>query len=401
MRKAVFSSLNGIRHGRLDVVDQDEVTAFGEFDSELRATIYVKNPLFYRYVATGGSLGAAEAFCDGLWECDDLTTLIQLFARNSDTSDRLGKWGNAIANLGRKFTHRMNRNTRDGSRRNIASHYDLSNQFYSLFLDETMTYSSGIFASPNTSLADASRAKYDRLCQQLQLTASDRVLEIGTGWGGFALHAAAKYGCHVTTTTISKQQHDYAAAAIASAGLSDRITLKLSDYRDLEGKFDKLVSIEMIEAVGHEFLDTFFAKCDSLLREDGMFAYQAITIPCQRYESYRRSVDFIQRYIFPGGFLPSMGAMNASIGRATDFQWVHSVDFASHYAKTLKLWRSNFNANRDAILSLGMTPSFLRMWEYYLCYCEGAFLEKQIGVGRSSSAKDRQANPSLARTDGT
>ena len=325
-------------------------------------------------------MGAGESYRDGYWSCDDLVALIQIFARNMQASSDLGGAWNALFDLGHQVVHRFKRNTRAGSRRNIAAHYDLSNEFYSLFLDETMTYSSGVFPDEGSSMKDASIEKYDRICRKLRLVPSDHVIEIGTGWGGFAEHAVRHYGCRVTTTTISKQQHDYAQQRFAAAGVEGHVSLLLSDYRDLSGQYDKLVSIEMIEAVGHEYLDTFFAKCSRLLKPDGLAAIQAITIPDQRYEQYRRSVDFIQKYIFPGGCLPSLGAMTTSVGRVTDLQFAHLEDFAEHYARTLRCWRESFHANSDAIRTLGMTERFQRLWDYYFCYCEGAFREKQIGV---------------------
>ncbi len=342
-----------------------------------------------------GSIGAGEAYRDGWWSCDDLVALIQIFARNMQASSELGGYWSSLVDFGRKITHRFNRNTRSGSRRNIAAHYDLSNQFYQLFLDPTMTYSSGVFADENSSMEEASIEKYDRMCRKLRLLPSDHVLEIGTGWGGFAEHAVKHYGCRVTTTTLSQAQHDYAQQRFQAAGINDRVTLLLSDYRELTGQFDKLASIEMVEAVGHEYLNTFFAKCSSLLKADGLFAFQAITMPDQRYEQYLRSVDFIQKYIFPGGCLPSLGAMTRSVGRVTDFQFAHIEDFAEHYARTLDHWRTRFHANADAIANLGMTESFLRLWDYYLCYCEGAFREKQIGVCQVLLQKPRNRQPPL------
>jgi cyclopropane-fatty-acyl-phospholipid synthase len=378
----VLRKLHGITDGSITIVDGNSRHTFGDPSTDLQSTIRVKDPRFYRAIAIGGSMGASESFRDGHWSCDDLVALIQIFARNMQTSCELGGTWNTVLDLGRKMVHRFNRNTRIGSRRNIAAHYDLSNDFYSLFLDETMTYSSGVFPEASSSMKEASIEKYDRICRKLRLTPSDEVLEIGTGWGGFAQHAATHYGCHVTTTTISKQQHDYAKQRFASGGLEDRVTLLLSDYRDLSGTYDKLVSIEMIEAVGHEYFDTFFAKCSSLLKPDGLFALQAITIPDQRYDQYRNSVDFIQKYIFPGGCLPSLGAMTKSVGRVTDLQFAHFEDFAEHYARTLRVWRERFHANLAPIRELGMKEPFLRLWDFYFCYCEGAFREKQIGVAQ-------------------
>ncbi len=276
--------------------------------------ISVHDAKFYRAVTLGGSIGAGESYRDGYWSCDDLVALIQIFARNMQASIDLGGGFNSLLDVTRRVAHRLKRNTVAGSRRNIAEHYDLSNDFYSLFLDETMTYSSGVFPQPDSTMREASIEKYERICQKLQLSPGDEVLEIGTGWGGFALHAATNYGCRVTTTTISRQQYNHAQQKVEKHGTENRVTLLLSDYRDLTGQYDKLVSIEMIEAVGHEYFDTYFAKCSSLLKPDGLFALQAITIPDQRYERYQKSVDFIQKYIFPGGCLPSLGAISQSVG---------------------------------------------------------------------------------------
>ncbi len=378
----MLAKLRGITGGSITIVDGNSRDLFGDRNSDLHAVIQVNDPAFYRAIALGGSMGAGEAYRDGLWACDNLVALIQIFSRNMQTSSDLGGFWNSLLDLGRKLAHRVNRNSRLGSRRNIAAHYDLSNEFYALFLDETMTYSSGVFSESNSSMREASVEKYDRICRKLRLTPSDELLEIGTGWGGFAEHAATQYGCRVTTTTISRQQHAYAADRFATKGIDDRVTLLLTDYRDLSGQYDKLVSIEMIEAVGYEYFDTFFRKCSSLLKPDGLFALQAITIPDQRYDSYRKSVDFIQKYIFPGGCLPSLGAMTTSVGRVTDMQFAHVEDFAEHYARTLQVWRERFHANSDPIRELGMSDSFLRLWDYYLCYCEGAFREKQIGVAQ-------------------
>ena len=378
----MLRKLRGISGGSITVIDGETRLTFGDSSADLSTVVRVNDARFYRALALGGSMGAGESYRDGYWSCDNLVALIQIFSRNMQTSTDLGGAWNTVLDLGRKAVHRFKRNTRNGSRRNIAAHYDLSNNFYSLFLDETMTYSSGVFPEASSSLKEASIEKYDRICRKLRLTPTDEVLEIGTGWGGFAQHAVTHYGCRVTTTTISKQQHDYAKQRIAASGISDRVTLLLSDYRDLSGTYDKLVSIEMIEAVGHEYFDTFFAKCSSLLKPDGLFALQAITIPDQRYDDYRRSVDFIQKYIFPGGCLPSLGAMTSSVGRATDLQFAHLEDFAEHYARTLQAWRERFYANLAPIRELGMSERFLRLWDYYLSYCEGAFREKQIGVSQ-------------------
>ncbi len=382
-----------MRQGKITLVDGNSEQRLGDAHSDLEVIVRVHDQSFYSSVAFGGSIGAGESYVRGEWDCDDLVGLIRVFSRNMEAASEMGGIANFFADAARRTLHRLNRNTRSGSRRNIAAHYDLSNDFYSLFLDPTMTYSSGVFPSESSSMEEASVEKYDRICRKLQLKPTDRVVEIGTGWGGFAIHAAKNFGCHITTTTISQEQFGFAKQRIESLGLADRIDLKLEDYRDLTGQFDKLVSIEMIEAVGHEFYDTFFSKCSSLLKNDGCAAIQAITIPDQRFEQYKRSVDFIQKYIFPGGCLPSLGAMVSSMKRKTDFQVAHLEDFAEHYGRTLACWRQRFHENRRQILELGMSESFMRLWDYYLCYCEGAFREKQIGVSQLllQKAGSRQA----------
>ena len=279
----------------------------------------------------------------------------------------------------RLITHLMRPNTSAGSRRNIAAHYDLGNDFFSLFLDETLAYSCAIFPAGDSTLMQASTAKFDRICRKLELTPEDHLLEIGAGWGGFALHAAREYGCRVTTTTISRRQYEFARERIQAAGLAHRVTVLKDDYRMLRGSYDKLASIEMIEAVGHRNLDTYFRVCSELLKPRGMMLLQAIIIPDQRYDRYRRSVDFIQRYIFPGGCLPSVGAICNSVGRATDFRIFHLEDITPHYAETLAHWRRRFEAGRDRVRNLGFSEEFIRTWEYYFCYCEGGFRERVIG----------------------
>jgi cyclopropane-fatty-acyl-phospholipid synthase len=273
----------------------------------------------------------------------------------------------------------MRRNTLSGSRDNIVAHYDLGNDFYKLFLDETLTYSCGIFEKKTSSLKQASLAKYRRICEKLQLSPDDHVVEIGTGWGGFALFAAQNYGCRVTTTTISKEQYQLANQRFQSAGLADKITLLFRDYRKLSGHFDKLVSIEMIEAVGHQFLDAFFAACSRLLREDGMMLLQAITIRDQVFEQHKRSVDFIKRYIFPGSCIPSITAMSDAIAGSSDLKLFHLEDITPHYTRTLRTWRERFFSNIDKVRAMNFPETFIRMWEYYLCYCEGGFAERYIG----------------------
>ncbi len=330
----------------------------------------------------GGANGAAEAYLRGYWTTPDLTGVLQVMARNLAAASRLGRFATQLLLPFTSLARWSQRNTVLGSKRNIAAHYDLSNDFFGLMLDPTMTYSCGVFPHASTTLQEASLEKYDRICRNLQLRPDDRLLEIGTGWGGFAEYVAREYGCHVTTTTISDAQHEYAHDRFRNEGISDRITLLHRDYRELAGQYDKLVSIEMVEAVGERFLPQFFAKCSKLLKPDGMMALQAITMPDYRYASYRRSIDFIQQYIFPGGFLPSLGKMAACIGGDTDLRIAQSEDFTADYARTLSAWRDNFEANLGLVRELGFDDRFVRMWSYYLSYCEAGFLERQVAVGQ-------------------
>ncbi len=372
--------LRGLKHAAVTVVDAEGEHRCGE--GEMSAEIRVENPRAYRKLLFGGSLAAAESYIDGWWTCSDLVGLMRILAHNADV---LLVMERGFVRLLKPFLsawHWLRRNTRTGSRKNIAAHYDLSNDFFALFLDPTMTYSCGIFHSPADTMEQASLAKYDRICRKLQLSPRDHVVEIGTGWGGFAIHAAKQYGCRVTTTTISERQHEYACRRVAEEGLSDRVQLLRRDYRDLDGQYDKLVSIEMIEAVGHGFLDTYFRKCSRLLKDDGMMALQAITIPDHHFDRYRGTVDFIQRFIFPGSALPSHSAIGMSLRRATDFRLFHSEDIGPHYARTLCRWRERFWENIDAVRELGFDERFIRMWHYYLCYCEGGFTERYIGVSQ-------------------
>lgn len=378
-RNLLLKSLGEIREGQLILVDQEERLEFGARESDLTATLVVNHPDFYRRIAFGGSIAAGESYMDGLWSCHDLTTLIRIMVRNQGAQQQMeGGLARLTAPL-QRLLHFLNDNTRRGSRKNISAHYDLGNDFYQLFLDPTMAYSCGIFESSHSTLQEASLAKFDRICQKLALTPEMKILEIGTGWGGFALYAAEHYGCHVTTTTISQQQHDLAAARITAAGLGERITLLQQDYRDLRGRFDRLVSIEMIEAVGHRHLPNFFSICAERLKADGAALIQAITMPDHLYERYLGSPDFINRCIFPGSCCPSLQAITAAVARKTDLRLVHLEDLSSHYVRTLQEWRNNFLANLAGVKALGFDERFMRMWEYYLCYCEGGFAERFTG----------------------
>ena len=380
-RRFLLESLSGLRHGRLTVNDSIDSHVFGDAGpDQLAATVTIHNPSVYQQILSGGSVGAAEAYMQGYWSCDDLTTVLRILTRNRETVNQLDRKQGLLKRLFRRGYHALRSNTRPGARQNIQAHYDLGNDFFSLFLDETMMYSSAMFDQPDTSLHQASLTKIDRICRKLRLNPSDHLLEIGTGWGGFAEYAARHYGCRITTTTISREQYEFARQRIEATGLSDRVTLLLKDYRDLEGSFDKLVSIEMIEAVGYEYYDTFFATCGKLLKPNGSMLLQAITMPEQRYQEYLRSVDFIQRYIFPGGCLPSVMTMGQSIASTTDMRIVDLEDFAEHYARTLHCWRDRFFNRIDDVRELGFSDSFIRMWEYYFCCCEAAFLERATGV---------------------
>lgn len=378
---AVLKRLAQLAEGHLTLVDGDKTYCFGKPSRDFPETITVRvhHPRFYSDVAFGGSIGVGEAYMHAYWTTEKLTELVRLFVRNMNVLDDMESGTARITAPLQKALHWFNRNTRDGSRKNIAAHYDLGNEFFKLFLDDTMMYSSATFTKPTMTLHEAQVARLNSICRKLDLQPTDHVVEIGTGWGGFAIHAATHYGCRITTTTISKEQHDLAVERITALGLQDRITVLLSDYRDLEGQYDKLVSIEMIEAVGYQYYDTFFAKCSSLLKPNGAMLLQAITIADQRYEQAKKSVDFIQRHIFPGSCIPSVTAMQHSVTAVTDMRLFHLEDIGPHYATTLKAWRENFFANLDAIKALGYNDAFVRMWEYYFCYCEGGFVERAIG----------------------
>jgi cyclopropane-fatty-acyl-phospholipid synthase len=380
-RRVVLSRLKKLQNGQIVVTENGEQTICGRLTEDFPRPIQIRviRPEFYRDIAFGGSVGAGEAYMQGYWACNELSEMLQIMIRNRDVLEQIDSGLALLSSPLKKMFHAFRKNTRKGSRKNIAAHYDLGNDFYRLWLDEKMMYSSAYFATSDASLEAAATEKLDRICRKLDLSANDSVLEIGTGWGGFAIHAAKNYGCHVTTTTISRQQYDYAKNAIADAGLQDRITLLFQDYRDLEGRFDKLVSIEMIEAVGHEFHATYFKKCCELLKRDGQMLLQSITIADQRYDQYKRDVDFIKRYIFPGGCLTSVTDMSRTMTSHTDMRVIHLEDIGPHYATTLRHWHDRFFARIDEVRKLGYTDTFMRMWQFYLCYCESAFLERAIG----------------------
>jgi cyclopropane-fatty-acyl-phospholipid synthase len=381
-RKRVFALLATVDGGHLTIVEPGGTRRFGDPAHQLRATVFVRHPRLYGALALRGAMGGAESYMDGDWESDDLSAVIRIMARNRGALEAFGKRLSWLTRPSLALFHRLRRNTVAGSRRNIAEHYDLGNEFFELFLDPTMMYSSGIFHDERASMEEASTIKLDRICQKLDLGPDDHILEIGTGWGGFAIHAARHFGCRVTTTTISRAQYELARERVREAGLSDRIEVLLQDYRALEGRYDKLVSIEMIEAVGHENLGEFMRICGQRLREDGCAVIQAITIADRDYEADRRSVDFIKRYIFPGGQLVSLSAVNDAVARESTLRMTHLEDFGPHYAETLRRWRETMYCNLEKIRALGLPERFLRMWEYYFCYCEAGFDERTISVAQ-------------------
>lgn len=377
-RNQVLTRLAKLQIGQLSIIENGQQTTFGS-DKSIQAIVTVHDASFYGEMAFGGSIGAGEAYMLGYWQADNLTNVIRLMAANQAVMDNLEGGFQWAAKPFLKVLHWLNRNTADGSRKNIAAHYDLGNDFFKLWLDPSMMYSSAIFSPRNISLQAASELKLKSICDKLDLKPSDHVVEIGTGWGGFAIYAAKHYGCHVTTTTISKKQHDEAILRVNDENLQEKITVLLNDYRDLSGIYDKLVSIEMIEAVGHQFYDTYFAKVSSLLKPNGMALIQAITIVDQRYDAAKNSVDFIQRYIFPGSNIPSVTALLTSVTKSSDLRLFDSEDIGPHYATTLAAWRNNFFAQIDAVRKLGYSEEFIKMWEFYLCYCEGGFAERALG----------------------
>ena len=378
-KRLLLKSLGSLARGSLRIDDPVGTTLIG-MPGELDVAVRVHEGRFYRRAIAGGSIGVAESYIAGDWDCDDLVGLVRLLVRNIQSASRLDAGVSRLAAWGGRAYHWLRSNTKAGSKKNIGAHYDLGNDFFKLWLDDTLAYSSGVFRGKASSLQDASTEKFDRVCRKLDLRSGDRVVEIGTGWGGFALHAAGEYGAHVTTTTISERQWEEAERRIESARLRQRVRLMKADYRDLEGKFDKLASIEMIEAVGHRYLDGYFRRCSELLESDGTMVVQAIVMPESRHAEYLRSVDFIQRYIFPGGCLPSVASMLDAAGRAADLRVVHVEDMAPHYAETLRQWNRRFHGRLDEVRRLGHSEEFIRLWRFYLCYCEALFEERHVGV---------------------
>ncbi|AYO20271.1 class I SAM-dependent methyltransferase [Vibrio owensii] len=390
-RGVLFQCLQKMEIGCLTVIESFKTetterserfsTPNGDYNGEpVAATIEVKHPGFYSRLLQGGSIAAGEAYMDGWWDSPDLTALMKLMALNLRALDKLEEQGSWLTKLLYKFSHWSNRNSEENSRKNIHAHYDLGNNLYEAFLDTNMLYSSALYNHADDSLEQAQINKMDRLCQQLELKPTDHVVEIGTGWGAMAIYMAEQYGCQVTTTTISEEQHAYAEQKIKERGLENRITLLKEDYRNLTGTYDKLVSIEMIEAVGKQFLPSYIKVCESLLKSGGLMAIQAITIADQRYDYYSNNVDFIQKYIFPGGFLPSVTSLTHATTKYSDLVTRDLFDIGLDYAKTLNEWHLRFNRAESEVRSFGYDDRFVRMWRYYLSYCEGGFLARTISA---------------------
>ena len=394
LRKAMLDKFACLENAVLTIKDPlGEFVLGSEGADGLSARIEVLDMSFYRQVTLGGSIGAAESYMDQYWQANDLCRVIQIFVRNRDLLNSMESGLAILANQLLKVWHFSNRNSQQGSRKNIAAHYDLGNELFALFLDQHSMYSSATFYHPDLSLEDASTAKLERICQKLSLQPDDHILEIGTGWGGFAIYAAKNYGCHITTTTISKEQYQAAQQRVIDAGVADRVTILMEDYRDLQGRYDKLVSIEMIEAVGHHYLDTYLKQCAALLKPNGLALIQAITIEDSYYYQALKSVDFIKRYIFPGSFIPCVSAIVASAARSTDLRLINLEDQGESYALTLNHWRKRFLAALDQVRAQGYNEEFIRMWEFYLCYCEGGFKEKSISNVQLLLAKPGNRRP--------
>lgn len=381
-RSLVFSVFAKIQYGQIELVDHAERFLFPEFaeNKSLLGRINIHDSSVYIDFVKGGSIGVAEAYIAGKWSSPNLTTVIRIFARAQQQVDNIEKKKPWLTKLKYTLLHRSNRNSQSGAKKNILAHYDLGNELYTRFLDPEMMYSSAIYPSQEASLAEAQLHKMSTICQRLDLTASDHLLEIGSGWGGLAIYAAQHYGCKVTTTTISDAQYDYAKQRIEQSGLGDKITLLKQDYRDLTGEYDKLVSIEMIEAVGFEYLPSFFKQCNERLKPGGKLLIQSITIADQRFEHYKNNVDFIQRYIFPGGFLPSVTVLAKHLTDYTDLVTESIDDIGLDYARTLAHWREEFLQSWPELVPFGYDEKFKRLWLYYFAYCEGAFLERSTST---------------------
>jgi cyclopropane-fatty-acyl-phospholipid synthase len=394
-RSLSIGLLNRLREGRVELFDGKRRRRFGPAGSPLATTVRLHDDGFLRALPRG-SLALAESYAEGSWDSDDLVTLVRIGARELP---RLDRWRQPLTPI-RNVLTRVPRNTRAAAQRHIAAHYDLGNDMFRLFLDESMTYSCAYFESPELPLREAQVAKLERVCRKLELNPDDHLLEIGTGWGSLALHAAGRYGCRVTTTTISREQYAVAVERVREAGLEERVSVVMRDYRDLRGRFDKLVSIEMIEAVGWQYFETFFRRCAELLRPDGLMLLQAITVADRAYELEKATRSFIRQLIFPAGCLPSVEVIRRCVERVTDFQMLDLEDITDHYPETLRRWRENFVRSEDRAAELGYDQRFRRLWELYFSWCEGGFRERRIGDVQALLAKPsyRGSDSPLRRT---
>ena len=378
VRKLFLKTLQGLAGGSLELISGGQNMQFGDAGSDLHATLVVHNDRFYQRALTGGDVGLGESYMDGDWSSPDLVSVVRLAVRNLDRLEQTNGFLSTVSGIAERIRHRLKANTIAGSRRNIGAHYDLSNEFFGLFLDRSMMYSCAWYETAADSLEAAQSRKLDRICRKLELQPEDRVLEIGTGWGAFSLHAVRNYGCRVTTTTISRQQHDYARSWFDREDSGRRIELLFEDYRNLRGRYDKIVSIEMFEAVGYDYYDEYFGACDRLLEPDGAMLLQTITMNDRKFPAYRKQIDWIQKHIFPGSELASLSGILASLARVTRLSPFHVDDMGRHYARTLAAWRERFHERMAAVKALGFDERLTLMWDYYLGYCEGAFEERHI-----------------------
>ena len=395
-KSGLQKKFKNLKTGHISVNDGDETFSFGDSSSGESVSVDIHSQEFYVMTGSGGALGIAEAYVAGYWSSDDVVKLFQIILRNRDILLSLEKGFAKLVKPINKMIHRGRQNTLKGSKENILAHYDLSNDFYKLWLDPSMTYSCAFFNNDSVTLEEASIEKLDRICRKLNLSEDDSVLEIGTGWGSFSIHAAKNYGCKVTTTTISDAQFDYARSRIKDEGLESKITLINKDYRDLDGKYDKIVSIEMIEAVGYEYIPDYFSKLSSLLNNNGLVALQGITYNDQNFEVYKDSVDFIKKYIFPGSCLISIAQIIDVIKKDTDLAMVDMEDITKHYAVTLNRWRKNFMDVIPKIKEMGYSQAFINMWEFYFLYCEAGFSERNIGDVQMIFAKSGSRNINIS-----
>ena len=386
-RKVLLDYLGKMTQASLTINDELGQVVLGDPLASLQAVVEINNTEAYRKILFGGGIGASEAYVAGWWTSPNLTKVIQVLGREEGVLDRVENSFSKLVQFFDLINHKRNKNTKEGSKKNILAHYDLGNEMYKTFLDKEMLYSSAIYPSANANLEEAQLFKLHTICERLELKEGETLLEIGTGWGALAIYAAQHYGVNVTTTTISDAQYDFAEQRVKALGLEDRITLLKQDYRTLEGQYDKLVSIEMIEAVGHEYLSTFFDVCSRHLKPEGKMLIQAITIADQRYDQYRKSVDFIQRYIFPGGCLPSVSVMANKVAQNTDMVITSLHDIGLDYAKTLRHWYERFDDANSDLKQMGYGDDFIRLWQFYLCYCEGGFLERKISTVHLVAAK--------------